>query len=238
MAFPPCTLAALVLLIAAGVPAKANLIINPLFDFSITNDPNASGIENTINAAIAFFENTYSNPIDVTIEFQEGSALGYNQEGFVYTENYHSFYGALVEENANPAAIAGLTQKGGNSWPNPVTGSMVIFVKSANMRALGLGGAPLCNVTGTAGSLTCSNVSGGPNAIDGIVSLNTAITYPPQPDNSSEYSLMATAEHEIDEVLGMGSALPVPHPARPARRFRRLTISSATTPTGLLPVSR
>lgn len=201
-------LAALIALMQFGVPVRANLIISPIFDASITTDANASGIESTINAAIGFLENTYTNPIDVTIEFQEGSALGYNQEGFVYTENYHTFYNALVAENANPAAIAGLGLNGGNSWFNPVTGSMSIFVKSANMRALGLGGGPQCNVTGNSGSLTCSNVSGGPGAIDGIVSVNTAITYPPQTDNSSEYSLMAVTEHEIDEVLGLGSALP------------------------------
>ena len=200
---------ALFVLLEFGVPGKANLIITPIFDSSITRDVNASGIESTINAAIGFFESTYSNPIDVIIEFQEGSALGYNQEGFVYTENYYTFYNALVAENANTAAIAGLNQSGGNSWLNPVTGSMVISVKSANMRALGLGGGPLCNVIRGPALLTCSNVSGGPNAIDGIVSLNTAITYPPQPDSSSEYSLLAVTEHEIDEVLGLGSALPL-----------------------------
>lgn len=215
-----CTLAALIVLIAAEVPAKANLLITPIFDSSITRDPNALGIENTIDAAIGVFESTYSNPIDVTIEFQEGSALGYNQEGFVYTETYHAFYDALVDEDANPAAIAGLTQNGGNSWFNPVTDSMVILVKSANMRALGLGGEPLCDVIGAPGSLTCNSVAGGANAVDGIISLNTAITYPPQPNNSSEYSLMAVTEHEIDEVLGAGSAIP----------DTRSGIASASTP--------
>jgi hypothetical protein len=37
--------------------------------------------------------------------------------------------------------------------------------------------------------------------------LNTAITYPPQANNGSNYELLSTTEHEIDEVLGLGSAL-------------------------------
>ena len=199
----------IVMLLATSLTGKAGLVITSIFDGSIKSDPNAPGIEATINAAISVFENKYSNPVSVTIEFQEGSALGESDTGFLYTENYHTFYTGLVAEDANPAAIAGLTARdAGNSWLNPATDSLNILVKPANLRALGLSGAPLCNVTGSSGSLTCGNTSGGPNAIDGIISLNTAITYPPQSNNGSNYSLMATTEHEIGEILGMGSALP------------------------------
>jgi hypothetical protein len=65
----------------------------------------------------------------------------------------------------------------------------------------------LCNPIGSAGSLVCSNVEGGSGAVDGIISLNTNITYPPQPSGSPYYGLMSVTEHEIDEVLGLGSAL-------------------------------
>jgi len=58
---------------------------------------------------------------------------------------------------------------------------------------------------GSAGSFNCGGSSG--PAYDGIISLNTAITYPPQPNNGSTYNLLSTTEHEIDEVLGLGSAL-------------------------------
>lgn len=190
-----------------GGAAQANLIIQPLFDTSITSDPNAVGIENSIDAAIAVFEARYSNPITVKIEFQKGSALGSSQVGFVYVNSYHQYYNALVATDANAAAIAGLTSNGGNSYSNPVTHDSGILLKSANARAVGLSGDPLCNVTGGAGSLTCSSTPGGKNAIDGIISLNTSITYPPQ-QQAGDYSLEATAEHELDEVLGLGSAIP------------------------------
>jgi hypothetical protein len=41
----------------------------------------------------------------------------------------------------------------------------------------------------------------------GIVSLNTAITDPGSPGSSLQYDLMSTVEHEIDEILGLGSSL-------------------------------
>jgi len=135
--------------------------------------------------------------------------LGESQVGFVYNENYQQFYNALAATDANPAAIAGLTANGGNSATSPVNGSTVIGVNSVNLRALGLSGAPLCNVTGTAGNLSCnSSVAGGPNAIDGIVGINTSITDPPQANNGSNYDMTAVVEHEIDEVLGLGSGIP------------------------------
>jgi hypothetical protein len=121
---------------------------------------------------------------------------------------YQGYYNALVATNANPAAIAGLTANGGNAANNPVNGTNVINVKSADLRAVGLAGAPLCNVTGPSGNLTCSATPGGANAIDGLIGLNTSITYPPNPNNGSNYGLMAVTEHEIDEILGLGSALP------------------------------
>jgi hypothetical protein len=206
-----------------GVPAQANLMITPIFDSSITSQADASGIENAINMAIGVFETTYANPINVKIEFQAiGSGLGDSQEGFDYIQNYNAFYNALVTVDANPSAVAGLTARGGNSFLNPVNHTSTLDVKSANLRAVGLSGDPLCNVTGTSGSLTCSTTAGGPNAVDGLVGINTSITDPPQADNGSNYALQAVLEHEIDEVLGLGSAIP--------NCDSSCTTASATTP--------
>jgi hypothetical protein len=134
--------------------------------------------------------------------------LGQSQTGFVYNNNYQTFYNDLVTTDANPAAIAGLTANGGNAANNPVNNTNTIRLKSANGRAIGIAtDTPLCNVTGSAGNLTCSNTPGGPNAIDGIIGLNTSITFPPQAQGSGTYYLVATVEHEIDEVLGLGSSI-------------------------------
>lgn len=205
----------LLILALAGAPAHAGLIIDPVFDASITGQANAAGIEGTIDSAIATFENTYSNNISASIEFYAMSGgLGESQVGFVYGIPYQAYYDALVATNANPAAIAGLTLDGGNSTLNPVNGTGTIDIKSANARAVGFSDAsPLCNVigsegNGTASNLSCSDVPGGSGAVDGLIGLNTATTYPPNPNNGSNYGLLAVTEHELDEILGLGSALP------------------------------
>src|SRR4051812_49208021 len=60
-----------VVLLGDGAPAVAGLVIVPTFDASITSDPNAVAIEGTINAAIQAYETGFSDPITVTIKFQE-----------------------------------------------------------------------------------------------------------------------------------------------------------------------
>jgi hypothetical protein len=201
---------ALLAVAACGaISAQADLIIVPTFDSSITSDPNAAAIEGAIDDAIDVFESTYSTNITVPIYFQEGGGLG-ESNFFYYTTSYADYYAALVATDANPAAIAGLTANGGAGVDNPVTGTSDIDIKSANARAVGIDIPPGCIPTGSAGSMTCTYDSGGtnPNDVDGIISLNTSITNPPQPNNGSTYALIPVAEHEIDEILGLGSSLP------------------------------
>lgn len=190
-------------LLAGLIPAAhANLIITPAFDTSITSDPNSGVIEAAINSAIMDFEADFATPITVPIFFQEGGGLG-GSEFYYYVQSYTTIYNHMVATNANPAAIAGLTANGGASANNPVNGSPNIVIKSANARALGDNIAPGCHVSGGA----CVSSGGSIAAYDGIVTLNTSLTFPPQPNNGSYYSLVSVAEHEIAEVLGLGSSL-------------------------------
>lgn len=196
----------LALFTACVVPSRANLIITPVFDSSITSDPNAATIEGAINQALGVFQSTYSTPINVSIYFQESSSGLGESDYFQYYRSYQSYYNALVSLNANPAAVAGLTANGGNSSVDPVLGQTYILMNSANLRATGVNVAPGCDPTGSAGAKTCAyNVN--PSSVDGIVSLNTGITFPVQPVNNQNYSLVAAAEHEIDEILGLGSGI-------------------------------
>jgi len=205
--------------IAFVMPARASLIINTAFDSSITGDPNSASIEAVINAAVQTYENLFSNPITVSILFQEGGGLGQSDD-VVNGVSYTSFYNGLVANDANPAAIAALNANGGNPGINggvdPVGGVNEIEIKTANARALGINLAPECVVTATGAGSAGGNVpnecalSGAGVKVDGIVSLNTAITTPPNTQTSPDpiyYDLRSTAEHEIDEVLGLGSAL-------------------------------
>jgi len=191
---------------ACVMPSQANLIITPVFDSSIANDPNSASIESAINQALGVFQSTYSASINVSIYFQESSSGLGESEYFQYYQSYQAYYNALVSLNANPAAIAGLTANGGNSSLDPVLGNVDIAMNSANLRAVGFNVAPGCDPTGTAGAKTCS-YGVNPSAVDGIVTLNTSITFPAQANNGSNFSLVSAAEHEIDEILGLGSAV-------------------------------
>lgn len=205
-----------ILVIPLASPAHASLIINPTFDSSITSDPHATSIEGVIDSAIQMFDNLYSNPITVSIYFQEGGGLG-DSNTVVYDGPYNTVYNALVATNANPAAIAALNANGGdpntNGGINPEGGANAIEIKSANARALGFNVAPGCVVTPTGDGHSGNNIPNicalsGPGAsVDGIISLQTAVTDPPNSPQSSYYDLLSTTEHEIDEVLGLGSAI-------------------------------
>jgi hypothetical protein len=194
------------LLLAVALPARPGLIVLPTFDSSITSDPNSVIIESSINSAISLFETTYTNNFTAAIYFQESpSGLG-SSNFYDYSLTYSTFYSALVAQNANAAALAGLAANGGAGTNNPVNGTANIEIKSANARALAINIAPGCYTTGTAGNKTCTSGSGN-GGYDGIITLNTNITFPPQTNNGSNYGLVGVAEHEIDEILGLGSSL-------------------------------
>jgi hypothetical protein len=169
--------------------AHAGLIITPTFDNSITGDPNAVNIENTINQAIKIYETTFSDPINVAIKFQEMSGGLGSSSTFFQIVNYSDYLAALkadAKSSDDATALAHLPA-GPN---NPVNGSTKISVKTANLRAVGINANPPL---------------GSP---DGFIGLNTHITDVGSPGTSGTYSLLATTEHEIDEVLGLGSGLP------------------------------
>jgi hypothetical protein len=185
---------ATVLTIGAG-RARADVALNIIatFDSSITSDPNALAIESTINSAINFYDTTFTThtaaPIGVTIDFKEmGSGLGQSNT-YLYQVSYNSFITALHGANSgdatDTAALSGLPI----ATNNPVTVTPNIDVKTAELRALGYTGLP-------------SGLAGG---FDGIIGLNTSLTNPPGAPGPSSYSLLAVTEHEIDEVLGLGS---------------------------------
>jgi len=180
--------------VVCASPARADVALNIIatFDSSITSDPNAAAIEATINSAIQFYETTFTThtaaPIGVAIDFQKmSSGLGQSNT-VVFGGPYQSVINALTAASSGDAtdttALAHLPT-GAN---NPVTGSTDIALKSAELRALGANVPPPI-----------------PGGFDGIIGLNTALTNPGSPGSTAQFSLLATTEHEIDEVLGLGS---------------------------------
>jgi hypothetical protein len=171
----------------ASTPAFGNLVINPTYASNITSDPNSASIINTIQTAIDFYHNTFADNITVNITFQEGGGLGGSSFN-LFAIPYTTFYNALVADGKSSddaTALARLATDGIGS-NNPVTGGTSILIKQANARALGI------------------SVGSGS---DGTITLNTALTTPGSPGSTLQYSLLAVAEHEIDEILGLGSTL-------------------------------
>jgi hypothetical protein len=173
----------------SGSPAHG-LIITPSFGSSITSDPNSAAIIAAIDSAINEYQIRFSDPIAVSILFNEMTGgLGQSTTG-IYNIDYMTYITALHAHatTADDATALGLLPITAN---NPVNGNSTINIASANGRALGLDTPPAIGAT-----------------FDGVIGVNTHITDTGSPGTTGQFSLRATVQHEINEVLGLGSSLP------------------------------
>jgi hypothetical protein len=206
--FRKLALSAAVLLGAAST-ARANIIFNPQFESSITGDPNAAAIETAINNAIAFYTANITTNITVNIAFAEmTSGLG-ESDTFILSVPYSTYitdlHNSSSGDSTDTTALAGLPI----SVTDPVNGGSTITATFANLNAIG---DPVTTPTGD--PCPGGTLSGNFNA---CIQLNTSLTSPPQ-SLSGNYYLQSVVQHEIDEVLGLGSGLVsgrrpgIPHP--------------------------
>jgi hypothetical protein len=188
----------------------AGLIITPVWDSTILNDPNATTIMNTINAAIQVYETKFSDPVTVQITFAEmPSGLGQSLT-FIGPLSYSSYYNALVADSKTTNDVIALAHlPGGSTNPADNTGS--IHVTTANQRALGF------------------NANPPPGSSDSTVSLNMSIINIDRISiNPSKFDLMAVVSHEIDEALGTSSGLPTAANGHPPDLFRFTSAGART----------
>jgi hypothetical protein len=165
--------------------AAKHLVIVPIFDASIADAPQAATIEATINTAIEQYETTYSTPITVKIYFEQGPGLGSSTTTTV-TVSYYDYRKAFAAHAKSADQISALASlpKG---TTNPVTGGKDIDLTQADAQALGFK-----THTGN----------------DGIITLTLSeLNYTRTNIDPSKYDLQDAAEHEIDEVLAIGSDL-------------------------------
>ena len=188
---------------SAATATSSGLIIRATFDSSILNNPRSAAIQTAINQSIAIYESIFGDPITVTIRFRYantnagGGALSgvSRSEYLIHLEPYAMFRSALSADakTANDSS--------GNSslqlYPLSPTPNGIV-VSTANGRALGFNTpATMC----TNGAFSCN----GP-FYDGIITLNS--TEPIQftrPASSHNYDARMAIEHEIDEVIGLGT---------------------------------
>jgi hypothetical protein len=182
--------------------ATSGLNINPTFDSSITGNPNAAAIEAMINRAVSFHELLFSDPITIQIRFRysttgpDGAPLAgaIAQSVFViYPIPWSTYIGALrADATTNNDNLANASLPGTALSSN-------IKPRSAGGRAVGLDTPTAMFANGTVGQ-------GGP--YDGIVTLNSSVPYQfTRPTSAGQLDAQRSTEHEVDEVIGLGSRL-------------------------------
>jgi elongation factor P hydroxylase len=183
--------------------ATTGLTIHATFDSSITSNPNAAAIEAMINRAISIHESLFSDPITIQIYFRyattapDGTPLPAGtvsqSDLVVYTIPWSAFINALRAD-----ATTSNDNLANASLPGTAL-SASIKPSSANGRAVGLNTPPAMFANGTVGD-------GGP--YDGIVTLNSALPFQfTRPTSASNFDAQRSTEHEMDEVIGLGSRL-------------------------------
>ena len=190
--------------IAITTEPTTGLTIQPTFDSSITGNANAAAIQATINRAIAIYESLFSDPITIQIRFRyattgpDGSPLSHGlvsqSDTTIYTGiSWNTYISALRADARTSNDNTANASLPGNAL------SANIRPASANGRAVGLNTPPAMFANGTVGQ-------GGP--YDGIVTLNSSKPFQfSRPVNGNSFDAQRITEHEIDEVMGLGSRI-------------------------------
>ena len=183
----------------SSATTSAGLVIKATFDSSITNHPNAAAIESTINQAIAIYQSLFSDPITIPILFRytttdpsgsplDALALSTYETISVPWSTYIDALRADAKTRNDAIATASLPS-------GPL--STKIVASSAAARAIGMDASPMMRDDGSIGL-------GG--SYDGIVTLNSSDGFDfMRPPTSTNYDALLVIEHEIDEILGLGS---------------------------------
>jgi hypothetical protein len=180
----------------------SGLVIVPTFDNTITSDPRSSAIQAMIISAIQRYQTLFSDPITVSIRFRfsgfhlEGDPMGDTigaSNSSIWIRDWNTYITALIADGktANDAAANATLPT------TPLASS--ILVRSANGRAVGLDTPPVMFADGSVGI-------GGP--YDGIITINSVKPVQfTRPVAAGNLDAEMFTEHEIDEVLGLGSHL-------------------------------
>jgi hypothetical protein len=172
--------------LVASTPAYATLTFAVTFDSSITSDANAANIENEINNALGVYTSIFTDNIVVSLDFKEGGGLGSSQTT-LFNMTSAAVVAAMTTDATSPDDAIALAHLAAGPL-NPISGTANMWIKTANIKALGIAGSfpPI-------------------GGFDGTVTLNTNITDVGSPGTTGQYNLDAVIWHEVDEVLGFGS---------------------------------
>ena len=180
------------------------MTITPNFESSITSSSSAGTIEADINSAISFYNQTFTNNINVGIDFgvtsttSSASYLGQSNSTF-YTPTYNTYTSDLHGNATTNNNAIELVAYNNLQYGNDSNGSESINVTAPDMRALT--GSPSYNgIFDTSGN----NVGSTRGTIDGVITLNASDLS--GFGGTGTFSPGRVIQHEVDEVLGIGGA--------------------------------
>ena len=197
---------------AVTVPTSG-LMIHATFDSSITGNPNAAAIQAMISRAISIYESLFRDPVTIQIRFRYATTspngnplpqgvLAQSLSG-VYMAPWNTAIDGLRADARTTNDRLAIASLPGSAL------STNIIAASANVRALGGNAPPDVFENGTVGP-------GGP--YDGIITFNSAMPYQfTRPVGDGSFDAQRAAEHEIDELMGLGSHLNVNPPGTDLR---------------------
>ena len=173
---------------------NTTVVINALFDPSITSDTQAEAITNSILSTVRAYRTLLANPVCVTILFQEVSE-GLGESETVYGTIAYSKY--LADLRANPKMSANDTNALAHMPAGPGTGlngNTEVVLSPANLAAIG--------ETDMAASLFNAN-----GELDCTIGLNISIMNITRSNiNPYNFDMQSTVLHEVDEALGIGGS--------------------------------
>ncbi len=195
---------ALLLLAAAAQPAAA-LTITPFFDSTIVGASNQATVEAAINQAISNIDSEYTNSGSIGIVFSQqntSSFLGQSQTVDTFL-SYAAYKTDLTRTSGRETANTLLATAVANlSKGNDANGASSVAVTYADAKlALGLAGFTGCFTTAGVFNSSCNQ------AAFGVITLTSNTGLGLNYGTSAvagQFSMIATTEHEIDEILGGG----------------------------------
>ena len=181
--------------LALSATSAEALVINPVFDSSITSLSNASTVESAFRAAASLYSAAFSDSSTINIQVSWGkvgdfsmpsSALGASLDwlyGYYSYSQIRSLLGATVGSAVDKGGLANL--------PGSVGAPSNFVIPAAEAKALGI-------------------VSGSASGIDGYIGFAGSSTSTYNYGSTiarGKYDFTAVAAHEIAEVLGRLSGL-------------------------------
>src|SRR4051794_32790183 len=196
-----CSFAAVTLLAVGMAQPAAALVINPVYDSSITSLANASTIEAAFNTVTQDYASQFTNSAQINVKVSWGSVGGYALPSNAVGASTSSLYGYFTYGQGRPYLTGALLS-------NPSDTALATAV--ANLPATAPAGASRYVIPPSKAKVL-GLISPTQSAIDGSIGFAGSTSgYTFNPTNgvaAGTYDFQAVAAHELDEVLGRISGL-------------------------------